>query len=138
MFGNSASANDSRMGPSGCDVLLSVRWPVTAPGRQHCIRLKSLANGNRDAIDPQIPVLTTFKSLVDHYRLTELKMDTHVRKAYSTKRRTESYLEKWIVPRWGEYRPGDIKSVAVEEWLDALVHDYRKEDKGEPLAEARR
>jgi hypothetical protein len=50
-------------------------------------------------------------------------MDRHVKKAYSTKRRNESYLEKWIVPRWGNYRPSDIKSVAVEGWLDGLVHE---------------
>jgi len=74
------------------------------------------------------------QSLVDHYCLTELKMDSHAKKAYSTKKRTSTYLEKWILPRWGEYRPGDIKSVAVEEWLDGLVHDYREEDRGKPLA----
>lgn len=117
-----------------CLVIGSVARYRTRTAALHQIEVLR-ANVNRDAIDPQIPVLTTFKSLVDHYRLTELKMDSHVRKAYSTKRRTESYLEKWIVPRWGEYRPGNIKSVAVEEWLDALVHDYRKEDKGEPLAD---
>src|SRR5207253_6124710 len=54
------------------------------------------ANVNREAVTPETPVLTTFKSLVDHYRLTELKMDSHVKKSYSTKKRTATYLGKWI------------------------------------------
>ncbi len=92
------------------------------------------ANVNRELIDPHLPVLTTFKLLVEHYRQKEMRMDSHVKKAYSTKRRNETVLRKWIVPRWGDYRPGDIKSVVVEEWLDGLVHDHRERDKGAPLA----
>ena len=61
-------------------------------------------------------------------------MDNHGKKAYSTKSRTAGVLNKWIIPRWGEYRPGDIKPVAVEEWLDGLTHNYRKKDNGKPLA----
>jgi hypothetical protein len=96
------------------------------------------ANVNRELVDPQSPVLTTFKLLVEHYRLKEMRMDSHTKKAYSTKKRNQTILKKWIVPRWGGYRPGDIKSVAVEEWLDALVHDHREKDKGKPLARAQR
>ena len=92
------------------------------------------ANVNRELVDPQSPILTTFKSLVEHYRLKELGMDSHLKKAYSTKKRNATVLTKWIVPRWGEYRPADIKSVAVEEWLDGLVHDHREKNKGKPLA----
>ena len=92
------------------------------------------ANVNRELVDPQSPVLTTFKLLVDHYRQKEMGMDNHLKKAYSTKKRNETVLKKWIVPRWGDYRPADIKSVAVEEWLDSLVHDHRDKDKGKPLS----
>ncbi len=92
------------------------------------------ANVNRELVDPQSPVLTTFKLLVDHYRQKEMRMDNHLKKAYSTKKRNETVLQKWIVPRWGDYRPADIKSVAVEEWLDSLVHDHRDKDKGKPLS----
>jgi len=63
-----------------------------------------------------------------------MRMDNHDKKAYSTKRRNQSCLDKWILPRWGDYRPGEIKSVAVEEWLDGMVHDYRKNKKATPLA----
>lgn len=92
------------------------------------------ANVNREVIDPQTPIITSFKSLAGHYRTTEMRMDNHDKKAYSTKRRNQSCLEKWILPRWGDCRPGEIKSVAVEEWLDSLVHDYRKNKKAKPLA----
>jgi integrase len=92
------------------------------------------ANVNREIIDPQTPIITSFKSLAGHYRTTEMRMDNHDKKAYSTKRRNQSCLDKWILPRWGDYRPGEIKSVAVEEWLDGMVHDYRKNKKATPLA----
>jgi len=91
------------------------------------------ANVNREIIETGSPTVTTFKSLIEHYRDREMRMDNHDKKAYSTKNRNESYLRKWIVPRWGEHRPGDIKSVAVEEWLDGLVHDAGNK-KGKPLA----
>ena len=92
------------------------------------------ANVNREVIDPKTPIITSFKSLAGHYRATEMRMDNHDKKAYSTKRRNQSCLDKWILPRWGDYRPGEIKSVAVEQWLDSLVHDYRKNKEATPLA----
>ncbi len=92
------------------------------------------ANINQGLICPEAPILTTFKALVDHYRMKEMPMDNHARKAYSTKKRNRPVLNQWILPRWGEYRPDQIKSVEVEEWLDGLVHKYRKKDKGKPLA----
>jgi integrase len=91
------------------------------------------ANVNREVIDTGSPILTTFKSLVEHYRQNEMGMDNHDKKSYSTKKRNVSYLGKWILPRWGEYRLGDIKAVAVEDWLDELVNDYGK-NKGRSLA----
>jgi integrase len=91
------------------------------------------ANVNREIIETGSPTITTFKSLIEHYRDREMRMDNHDKKAFSTKNRNESYLRKWIVPRWGEYRPSDIKSVAVEEWLDSLVLDAGNK-KGKPLA----
>lgn len=92
------------------------------------------ANLNREVTDTGSPILMTFKSLVEHYRQKEMRMDNHDKKAYSTKKRNESYLRKWIVPRWGEYRLGDIKTVAVEEWLGELVNDYGK-NAGQSLAD---
>jgi integrase len=42
------------------------------------------------------------------------------RKAFSTRAGYDSYLNCWIVPRWGDHRIDQIKSVAVEEWLDSI------------------
>ena len=90
-------------------------------------------NVNREIIETGSSTVTTFKSLIEHYREREMRMDNHDKKAYSTKKRNESYLRKWIVPRWGQHRPSHIKSVAVEEWLEKLSNDTGK-NKGKPLA----
>src|SRR5207244_6173054 len=92
------------------------------------------ANINMEAIDSETPVVTPVNALAEHYRLKKLGMDSQAKKAYSTKKRTAVYLDSWIIPRWGNYRPADIKSVAVEEWLDSLTHVYRKKTRGKPLA----
>src|SRR5258708_39993189 len=91
------------------------------------------ANVNREVIETGSPTITTFKSLIEHYREREMRMDNHDKKAYSTKNRNESYLRKWIIPRWGGYRPSDIKSVAVEDCMDTLVRDTGDNEK-KPLA----
>src|SRR5947208_15418327 len=82
------------------------------------------ANVNREIIETGSPMVTTFKSLIEHYREREMRMDNHDKKAYSTKKRNESYLRKWIVPRWGEHRPSDKIGRAscrerVENWVVA-------------------
>jgi integrase len=118
-----------------------MRCVVVGPVERYRTRTAALhqvevlrANVNREVITPQTSIITSFKSLAGHYRMTEMQMDNHDKKAYSTKKRNQSCLDKWILPRWGDYRPGGIKSVAVEEWLDSLVHDYRKNRKAKPLA----
>ncbi len=42
------------------------------------------------------------------------------RKAFSTRAAYECYLKLWILPRWGDHRIDQVKSVAVEEWLDSI------------------
>ena len=42
------------------------------------------------------------------------------RKTYSTQESYQGYLKKWIVPRWGSYRLGDVKAVKVEQWLKTV------------------
>jgi hypothetical protein len=62
--------------------------------------------------------------LVDHYRLKELVLQNDERTAYSTKKGYESYLQNWIVPRWGEYmlaRMENGMAVHVEEWLSTFT-----------------
>jgi integrase len=116
-----------------CLVIGSVARYRTRTAALHQVEVLR-ANINQGLINPEVPILTTFKSLVEHYRMKEMQMDNHVRKAYSTKKRNHPVLDRWILPQWGELRPDQIKSVAIEEWLDSLVHGYRKKDNGKPLA----
>ena len=43
----------------------------------------------------------TIAELIAHYRLKELAGEKQGRKAFSTRAGYESYLNCWIVPRWG-------------------------------------
>jgi len=63
---------------------------------------------------------STIAMLVAHYRLKELAGDRNGRKAYSTRSAYECNLENWILPRWGAHTLNQVKSVAVEEWLDGI------------------
>jgi len=54
-----------------------------------------------------------------HFQQRELA-DCNPRISYSTKKAYAGYLEKWIDPRWGEYRLLDVRAVEVESWLKSL------------------
>ncbi len=58
------------------------------------------------------------QTLVEHYREKELGKDSN--KTFATCETYQGYFRKWILPRWGNYRLKDVKSVAVEEWLRSL------------------
>ncbi len=62
----------------------------------------------------------TIAELIAHYRLKELAGEKQGRKAFSTRAAYECYLNGWILPRWGDLRIDQVKSVAVEEWLDSI------------------
>jgi integrase len=57
--------------------------------------------------------------LSQHFQQRELA-DRNPRISYSTKKAYAGYLEKWIDPRWGEYRLLDVRAVEVESWLKSL------------------
>ena len=63
---------------------------------------------------------STITDLIAHYRLKELIDEDQGRKAYSTRAAYECYLNVWILPRWGNHRLQQVKSVAVEEWLGSI------------------
>ena len=63
---------------------------------------------------------STIAMLVAHYRLKELAGDRNGRKAFSTRSAYECNLENWILPRWGDHMLDQVKSVAVEDWLDGI------------------
>jgi hypothetical protein len=58
------------------------------------------------------------QTLVEHYREKELGKDSN--KDFATCQTYQGYFRKWILPRWGNYRLKDVKSVAIEEWLCSL------------------
>jgi integrase len=62
----------------------------------------------------------TIAALVAHYRLKELAGERNGRKSFATRAGYESYLENWVLPRWGELKLEQVKPVVVEEWLDGI------------------
>lgn len=71
----------------------------------------------RSTINSGVRAPETVRDLVAHYRKHELTME---RKAYATVEAHESYLTLHILPKWQDYRLSEVKTVAVEEWLDSL------------------
>jgi integrase len=67
------------------------------------------------AIEDNSAVPVTVKQLVKHYTDNELPS-----KAYSSQRTIETTLNVWIIPKWGEHRLSDVRTVAVESWLHSL------------------
>jgi integrase len=62
----------------------------------------------------------TMQDLIDHFRLKELDRSVEQGRAWSTRNRYETYLKKWIEPRWGKHELASIKTPMVEEWLEQL------------------
>jgi integrase len=61
----------------------------------------------------------TVAQLADHFQQRELGC-SNGRISSSTKKAYQGYLNKWIVPRWGDYILRNIKAVEVELWLKDL------------------
>lgn len=62
----------------------------------------------------------TMQDLIDHFRMKELDASVEQGRAWSTRSRYETYLKKWIEPRWGKHELPAIKTPMVEEWLKQL------------------
>ncbi len=62
----------------------------------------------------------SISDLVAHYRLKELADESDSGKAFSTRSGYGCYLDNWILPRWGDHSPVQVKSVAVEAWLKSI------------------
>jgi len=62
----------------------------------------------------------TMQDLIDHFRMKELDGSVQQGRAWSTRNRYETYLKKWIEPRWGKQQLTAIKTPMVEEWLEQL------------------
>jgi integrase len=66
-----------------------------------------------NAGNPAVPV--TVRQLVKHYEENELPS-----KAYSTQRTLHTSLKTWVLPKWGEHKLSDVRTVEVEGWLHSL------------------
>lgn len=71
----------------------------------------------RSNINSGIRSPESVRDLVAHYRKNELTLE---RKAYATVAAHESYLTLHIIPKWQDYRLSEVKTVAVEQWLESL------------------
>ena len=60
----------------------------------------------------------TISELIAHYRMVELAANGS--KTRCTRAVYEHHLNAVIIPRWGDFRLGDVKAVAVEAWLKGL------------------
>ena len=77
----------------------------------------------------------TMAETIQHYVERELAEDGR-RGAHSTRRCKKLVLKRWVLPRWGSHLLKDIKTVAVENWLDSLTTERFKKKLGQakPLA----
>lgn len=71
----------------------------------------------RSNINSEVRAPQMVSELVAHYRKHELTLE---RKAFATVEAHESYLDLHILPKWQGYKLSEVKTVAVEKWLDSL------------------
>jgi integrase len=66
------------------------------------------------------PTTMTVGDLCQHFRQRELVQDDNWR-SYSTRKNYSFLLKRWIVPRWGKFELGEVRTVEVESWLRSLA-----------------
>ena len=71
----------------------------------------------RTKINSEVRSPETVSDLATHYSKHELTLE---RKAFATIDCHTSYLKLHILPKWGQCRMTDVRTVAVEKWLDAV------------------
>jgi integrase len=71
----------------------------------------------RSTINSGVRAPETVRDLVAHYQKHELTLE---RKAFATVDAHESYLTLHILPKWQDHKLSEVKTVAVEQWLESL------------------
>jgi len=85
-------------------------------------------------LDKPIGATPTFRELAEHWRLHELKKTRGIgKKAGETVDVSESNLDLWVLPKWGNRKASEIKPLELEEWFDALSSTPQGK-REEPLA----
>jgi integrase len=64
-------------------------------------------------------------SLIEHFKQTELGpmpegADREEGRAYSTRSVYTEFLDRWVLPKWGDYRLREVRTVEVERWLRSM------------------
>jgi integrase len=72
----------------------------------------------RSTINSRVRSPETVSDLIAHYRKHELTLE---RKAFATVNAHELYLTLHILPKWKDHKLSEVKTVAVEKWLDSLT-----------------
>lgn len=65
----------------------------------------------------------TLNDVIEHFKQKELIDKGENGRAFATRDRYKSYLNRWIVPRWGKEELQAIRTPVVEEWLAELRFD---------------
>jgi integrase len=60
----------------------------------------------------------TVNDLVTHYLQNELTLN---RKAFATVDAHTAYIKSYVLPNWGTFRLSEVRTVAVEKWLESLL-----------------
>ena len=71
----------------------------------------------RSTINSGVRAPQTVDDLAAHYRKYELTLE---RKAFATVDTHERFLTLYVLPKWGALRLTEVKTVAVEQWLEGL------------------
>ena len=85
------------------------QFPTKTAAKRAVETLRTTINAGNAAV----PV--TVRKLVTHYLDKELPS-----KAFSTQRTVQTSLKIWVLPKWGEDRLLDVRTVDVESWLRSL------------------
>jgi integrase len=75
------------------------------------------ALGLRVKINSGVRSPETVDELIAHYLKHELTLD---RKAFATVEGHRVYIERYVRPRWGTLKLSEVRTVAVEQWLEGL------------------
>jgi integrase len=115
------------------------RWSETGPQGQRVYRKRvvgtveeyATAQAIRDSVKGLIAkprscdlgmkfAAMTVAALCQHFQQRELALDDNWC-SYSTRRNYIFLLDRWIIPRWGDYELSEIRTIEVESWLRSLA-----------------
>jgi len=71
----------------------------------------------RAKINSEVRSPETVNDLLAHYKKQEL---TTERKAFTTVEAHRIYIDRFVTPKWGGCKISEVKTVAVERWLESL------------------